>query len=154
MIGLSWIIKNMSVWCHSRQLITNIDYVNMSPEWGLLGYHADAEDGEEQEPGQVCAAPVLQRFPFSLCPLKHTQTHRHSGTGPEDRGRQVQPVPDMLARFGSARFSSRVTSHKATCRPGKAAGRRESGVGTITERGRGGPFPANRPGNPPVPARS
>lgn len=36
------------------------------------GYHANAEDGEEQEPRQVGAAPVLQRSPFSLSPLKHT----------------------------------------------------------------------------------
>lgn len=44
-------------------------------------YHANAEHGEEQEPRQVGAAPVLKRSPFSPGPLKHTGGGGHGHTG-------------------------------------------------------------------------
>lgn len=57
------------------------------------GYHADAEHGEEQEPGQVRAAPVLQRSPFSLCPLKHKHGHSESLQNRTEPGRTGLIVP-------------------------------------------------------------
>lgn len=65
----------------------------VAPLWRVFGYHADAEDGEEQEPGQVGAAPVLQRSPFSLCPLKHTHTRAVSSaqSGPARSGSATGP---------------------------------------------------------------
>lgn len=80
---------------------------------GLCGYHADAEDGEEQEPGQVCAAPVLQRSPFSLCPLKHT----HNTVTPRaEPGLQNRAEPRLFRPVSSARlgFSADHITHSFT----------------------------------------
>lgn len=94
---------------------------------GFCGYHADAEDGEEQKPGQVCAAPVLQRSPFSLCPLKdtHARTHTHGESTAGPAGTPSLPLshlprPANSARLGSVPSPSSVSVYGRRERSGAA----------------------------------
>lgn len=91
---------------------------------GYCCYHADAEDGEEKEPGQVGAAPVLQRSPFPLCPLER---HKNTVTASSESGLCTR----LLARLG---FNNNILSCV-----------RVLSVSEPSE---------HRPGNPAVPASS
>lgn len=97
---------------------------------GFCGYHADAEDGEEQKPGQVCAAPVLQRSPFSLCPLKdtHARTHTHGESTAGPAGTPSLPLSHLPRPANSARLGS-IPQLRVCLRPQRAEwGRSQAAV--------------------------
>lgn len=89
---------------------------------GFCGYHADAEDSEEQKPGQVCAAPVLQRSPFSLCPLKdtHARTHTHGESTAGPSGTPSLPLSHLPRPANSVPSPSSVSVYGRRERSGAA----------------------------------